>query len=109
MKKVYAAMVNTYYECGDISDHSETLVAICSDPDKAYDIGWGLVHRDYTLDPEHNIYYGDYADEAWATVLEFELNDTFFESGHLMLKDENGVWHNAYKENQKIDKGANDA
>lgn len=99
--KVYASIVQTDWECGDEKDHSESLIAICSDPDKAYNAGWEIIHRDFEYDKEFNLYYGSMADEVWLTVLEFELDDTSFESGHLMIKDENGIWHNTYEENQK--------
>ena len=35
--KVYLAIVNTYYECGDESDHSSVNIGIFTEPQKAYD------------------------------------------------------------------------
>ena len=99
--KVYASIIEQSYSCGDEHDHNETLIGIYSDPDKASNAGWELIHRDFAYDPEAKIYYGPMADEVTLLVLQYELDDTGPGFGHWMVKDEQGIWHDTYEEDQK--------
>ena len=94
--KVYCGVVCIYFECGDEHSNDDITVGIYDDPQKAYDAAVEYLHNNFEYSEEDKVYYGDFANEAWEEVWEYELNASVQESGR-MAKDENGNWYNETK------------
>lgn len=103
--KVYCGVICTYFECGDESGNDDYTVGIYDDPQKAYDAAVEFLYHNYEYSEEDKVYFGDFANEAWEEVWEYELNASAQESGR-MAKDENGNWYNETKKlEEKFKKG----
>ena len=94
--KVYASICQTYYECGDESGNDYYIVGIFDNPADADNEGNRYLYETFKYDDESGIYYGDFANEAWIDVYEYELGST--EGGGLMAKDKDKKMVQRYKE-----------
>lgn len=93
--KIYTGSVCSYYECGEDSGDDVSLVAICDSPEKAHNAVMEKLYYHYNYDPDTNTYYGDYADEAWEEIWEYELNG--LNPLGRMARDDNGNWFNEFE------------
>lgn len=93
--KIYTGSAESYWNCGDESGNDTVLIGIFDSPEQAYNAAMEWIHNNFKYDPDTNTYYGDFADEIWEEVWEYELNKT--EPLGRMRKDDCGNWFNETK------------
>ena len=92
--KVYTSVLGIYCRFSEPQNLDE-LVGIFPDPESAYISGQKKLTQDYDYDPVANTWRGDFVDDVWVNVYEYELGGNPKTDGALMCRDSNGNWYNS--------------